>query len=175
MLRLGLMIVGTILAVILVLQAFGSGDLRAQRPQPEAEAGGPDAASLAEALFTPGDSSQPAQPEQPVVPADEVPQIAPQVERFPGPPLEPSPQYADSPPAETSSVAAAGGGTTLYITGNRVNFRSGPSTSDAVVGALNGGDPVEAIGPTDGSWVQIRDADGRTGYVSAQFVGTSQN
>lgn len=66
--------------------------------------------------------------------------------------------------------AALAGGPVLYVTGERVNFRVGPSTSHQVVGALDYGSAVVALGPTDGGWVNIRGADGTTGYMSGQFL-----
>lgn len=62
----------------------------------------------------------------------------------------------------------------MYVTGNRVNFRAGPSTNDRVIGALLLGSPVEALGETDGGWMQLRDAQGREGYMSAQFLSPNR-
>lgn len=41
-----------------------------------------------------------------------------------------------------------------------------------MIGALNAGAAVEVLSPTDASWVNIRDADGRIGYISGQFLVT---
>lgn len=90
---------------------------------------------------------------------------------MPGPPLRPSPQYADTPaPEALAEASAAEPGATLYVTGNSVNFRAGPSTSDSVIGALRRGAEVTPLGPLDGDWVEIRDAQGRRGFISAQFL-----
>ena len=56
------------------------------------------------------------------------------------------------------------------MTGNTVNFRAGPTTTDAVVGSLSRGQIVTAVGPRSGDWVEIRDDNGRTGFVSAKFL-----
>lgn len=60
----------------------------------------------------------------------------------------------------------------LYrVSGSRVNMRSGPSTSNAVVDSLPGGTLTEMIGDEANGWVQIRDiASGQTGYMAARFL-----
>ncbi|MDO5706266.1 MAG: SH3 domain-containing protein [Paracoccus sp. (in: a-proteobacteria)] len=89
---------------------------------------------------------------------------------YPGPALRPSPEYQSQARAAVTDLAAPEGAEVLYVTGNRVNFRAGPSTNDAVVGALTRGAPVQALGPRSGNWVQIRDGQGRTGYMSGDFL-----
>ncbi|MEP3298481.1 MAG: SH3 domain-containing protein [Pseudoruegeria sp.] len=57
-----------------------------------------------------------------------------------------------------------------YVSGNRVNMRSGPSTQNQVVAALARGTATELLGRT-GGWVHIRDLNsGNTGYMSANFL-----
>lgn len=91
-----------------------------------------------------------------------------QVQRFPGPMLRPSPQYADRvPPA---APRAESGGQLARITGSRVNMRAGPSTADAVLTSLGRGTAVQALGPLGGDWVHVRAPDGQRGYVSGQFL-----
>lgn len=115
-----------------------------------------------------------AQPEPEPVPdvVEAASQTPERVQSFPGPELQPSPEYAgQTPPAATP--VAADGATILYVTGSRVNFRAGPSTNDTVVGAITGGSPVEALGPVDADWVHIRDAQGREGFMSSSFLSAS--
>lgn len=106
-------------------------------------------------------------------PAEAVPAAAAQtpqrVQDFPGPALRPSPEHAGETESAIAELAPTDGAAIMYVTGSRVNFRAGPSTGDSVIGALNGGSPVEALGEVSG-WVNIRDAQGRTGYMSAQFL-----
>ena len=92
-----------------------------------------------------------------------------QVQRFPGPMLRPSPQYADrtAPPPVPVTEAE---GPLARITGSRVNMRAGPSTADAVLTSLGGGATVQALGPLGGDWVHVRAPDGQLGYVSGQFL-----
>ncbi|AUH32454.1 SH3 domain-containing protein [Paracoccus tegillarcae] len=106
----------------------------------------------------------------PAVPSEAVQQTPEQVQSFPGPALRPSPEYAGQ--AEVAKIEAMeqSGAQIMYVTGNSVNFRAGPSTNDRVIGALLLGSPVEALGQADGGWMQLRDAQGREGYMSAQFL-----
>lgn len=73
---------------------------------------------------------------------------------------------APSAPAATQTAE------NLYrVSGSRVNMRSGPSTSNAVVDSLPGGTLAETIGDEVDGWVQIRDiASGQTGYMAARFL-----
>ena len=59
-------------------------------------------------------------------------------------------------------------GKTGVITGNDVNFRSGPSTDDAVLFRLYSGDPVSIVS-ISGGWCRV-DADGQEGYVNSDYV-----
>lgn len=66
-------------------------------------------------------------------------------------------------PAETEETA-----TTATIGGNKVNFRTGPSTSFDVITKLSEGTEVELVS-TENGWCEIV-YDGQTGYVSADYV-----
>ncbi len=59
------------------------------------------------------------------------------------------------------------------ITGNSVNFRTGPSTSNSSIGKLNKGNQVEYIGKS-GEWANIK-YNGNVGYVHANYVSASSN
>jgi uncharacterized protein YraI len=65
-------------------------------------------------------------------------------------------------------------GTPLATVGSRVaalNLRSGPDTTFPIITALRAGTVVALIGRTaDNGWVQVRTADGTTGWLSAPFV-----
>jgi len=50
-----------------------------------------------------------------------------------------------------------------------VNFRSGPSTNDAVIRQLQQGDKVTLTGEVSGTWTQISH-NGDTGWVSSEFL-----
>lgn len=169
MIRLVLFLAATVIGLYAAMAVIGSGDQRSARSpvvtapvQPAAEDNGPVATPAAD------ESSQTEDEEPEVVQAaGQTPQ---QVQRFPGPPLRPSPEHAGRAPEETTAAPAGATGPVRYVTGSRVNMRAGPSTGDRVIGALDGGAAVEALGPEDGPWVNIRDARGRLGYVSAQFL-----
>lgn len=60
--------------------------------------------------------------------------------------------------------------TLFRVAGDRVNMRSGPSTTNAVVASLPGGTLAEAIG-AEGGWMRIRVLDtGAEGFMSARFL-----
>ncbi|MDN5568271.1 MAG: SH3 domain-containing protein, partial [Paracoccus sp. (in: a-proteobacteria)] len=108
-------------------------------------------------------------PAQPIVRAEA--QTPEKKVEYPGPDLEPSPEYAGQTSAEPAVVLGEDGDI-MYITASRVNMRSGPGTQNAVVESLGRGTRVEALGPPDGDWVQIRTAQDLTGYVSGQFLSS---
>ncbi len=172
MIRLFLLIVLTLAGFVLLLNAFGDPVARpvAKTPAPVTETPPvPDEATLSEALGEGAGTGADGTP-----PADLVQvtsQTPEQIQRFPGPPLEPSPEYAGrTPPPAAAALPEGTQGPFMVITGNRVNMRAGPSTSDAVLTALDGGTQVEALGPTGGDWVNIRTPGGQSGYVSGQFL-----
>lgn len=158
MIRLGALLLATLAGLFLILSVWGAGNPRADRrpvpdPQPAAQdAGIPDPAP-AEAQVSPAA----------VVQAES--QTPERVQRFPGPALRPSPEHAGEAPAPVPSD-----GPVLYVTGDRVNVRAGPSTGDRVVTALGRGAAVQALGAQDAEWVNIRDADGRMGYIAGRFL-----
>ena len=157
----------TLLALATVLVVFGAGDgRRVEAPNVETV----PAATEAEPAPAEAVSASAG-----IVDAPAVEQTPPRENRFPGPALRPSPEYAGQTPAAAPSEDLAGAPTdTLYITGNSVNFRAGPTASDAVVGKLSRGQMVTAIGERSGDWVEIRDGDGRSGFISAQFLSASR-
>ncbi len=56
------------------------------------------------------------------------------------------------------------------VTGTRVNLRSGPGTSNAVVGQVTQGVEAEMLADRDG-WYEIRTADGATsGWIFGKFL-----
>ncbi len=87
--------------------------------------------------------------------------------RFAGPALRPSPEHAGEAPAEDLSGKQ---GQTLYVTAASVNFRAGPSTSNDIVGSLARGQSVTAMAASEGDWIEIRDGQGRSGFISAKFL-----
>ena len=161
MIRLGALLLATLAGLFLVLTIWGDGNPRAaNRPVPEVQPAAQDAE--AQALAAPDPQIAPAA----VIRAESQPPE--QVQRFPGPALRPSPEHAGETPA-----AELPDGPVLYVTGDRVNMRAGPSTGDRVVASLTRGTAVQPLGPQDAEWVNIRDADGRTGYVAGRFLSAT--
>lgn len=174
LIRLMMLIAATLVVLVAVLMAAPDPAPRAA-PQPEAITTEPaetdPTPTLPEILGEDAGTGAEGEPPAEIVqPATQTPE---QVQRFPGPPLRPSPEFGGG--ATPAAPPAGHGGPVLYVTGSRVNMRAGPSTSDAVQGALSGGTAVEALGPTDADWVHIRTPEGQIGYVSGQFLSAGGN
>lgn len=72
-----------------------------------------------------------------------------------------------TPTVITDAVAAAA---LWSVTGTRVNLRSGPGTSNAVVGQVVQGMQAEMLAEANG-WYQIRSTDGATsGWIFGKFL-----
>lgn len=161
MIRLGTLLLVTLAGLFLVLTIWGEGNPRAaNRLAPDVQPAAQDAEAQASAA--PELQATPAA----VIQAES--QTPEQVQRFPGPALRPSPEHAGETPA--SDVAD---GPVLYVTGDRVNMRAGPSTGDRVVASLRQGTAVRPLGSQDAEWVNIRDAGGRTGYIAGRFLSAT--
>jgi hypothetical protein len=77
----------------------------------------------------------------------------------------------DTETAEAPAAPVATDGTRLRVTGDRVNFRAGPSTGDAILAALTLGTEVELIELVDDGWAHLRVPEtGLTGYMSEDFL-----
>lgn len=62
-----------------------------------------------------------------------------------------------------------------YVTGDRVNLRSGPGTTYAVVGKLFDGDAIAVLDDRGDGWIRIRtESDGREGWM-ADWLVTAAN
>lgn len=71
---------------------------------------------------------------------------------------------------------SSGSGKLLYVTGSRVNVRSGPSTAYGVVGSVTGGELVELLSYEGADWARIRLNDGdQMGYMSRKFLARELN
>ncbi|WP_378946372.1 SH3 domain-containing protein [Paracoccus sp. R86501] len=165
MIRLGLLMLATLLGLFLVMQSLGSENLRADRKPDPAPA--VSAAQDAGADPLTGNTAEDDQPAAPVVQAEA--QTPEKTVDYPGPELEPSPEYAGQTPAEPV-VELGEDGQIMFVTASRLNMRSGPGTQNRVLESLTRGTRVEALGPPDGDWVQIRTAQGVVGYTSGEFL-----
>jgi uncharacterized protein YgiM (DUF1202 family) len=62
-------------------------------------------------------------------------------------------------------------GALLRVTGERVNFRAGPSTADDILAALDLGTQVELIERVGDGWAHLRvPGTGLEGYMSEDFL-----
>lgn len=81
--------------------------------------------------------------------------------------------YVSKTAAQTIAQAQASGDV-WYVTGSRVNMRSGPSTANGVIVSLGRGAATEMIALEANGWARIRDLNsGQTGYMSSKFLSRS--
>lgn len=67
-----------------------------------------------------------------------------------------------------------GEGTILYVTGDRVNLRDGPSTDNAIVAALTLGSQTVLLSEAEEGWLQIQVSQtGQVGFMSGDFLSTT--
>lgn len=71
---------------------------------------------------------------------------------------------SENPDADNESTIK-----TMNCTGDSVNVRTGPSTSERVIGKLNKGDKVQVIYTTSRGWSRIKYNNGYA-YVSSQYL-----
>ncbi len=67
------------------------------------------------------------------------------------------------------SASSAAATSRVVITASSLNVRSGPGSSHSVLFALTSGTVVDALGRADG-WVNVRDNQGREGWVASDYV-----
>ncbi len=60
-----------------------------------------------------------------------------------------------------------------YVTGDRVNLRSGPRTSEGILAVLNRATPVYRVDDKD-DWVLVRTTRGHAGWIYRRYVGPSR-
>lgn len=80
------------------------------------------------------------------------------------PPATPPPPKPGTEQARGESVAR-----TVYVTASALNVREEPSTDAEVVTQLKKDAQLTVVG-SDESWLQVRLADGRSGWVAERFV-----
>lgn len=85
--------------------------------------------------------------------------------------LSPYSLQSELPDLETKTLTKASSIGLGKVTANKLNVRSGPSTSYSIVGTLNNGENVEILG-RDNNWYKIS-SDNLTGYVSASYISLS--
>lgn len=168
MLRLPVLMLATVAGLFAVMMIWGDGDLRSERrpapsPAPVATAAEPEAAPEPAPAAAAAEEATPAAEPEPTVA-----EVAGGIERFAGPSLQVSPEFA----GQTETPAEAGEAS-LWVTASRLNMRSGPSSGAAVVTGLDSGTGLVPLGPTEGDWVEVRAPSGQTGFVSSQFVTTT--
>ena len=85
--------------------------------------------------------------------------------------LSPYSSQRNLPDLETKTLTKANSIGLGTVTANRLNVRSGPSTSYSIVGTLNNGENVEILS-RDNNWYEVS-ANNLTGYVSASYIKLS--
>lgn len=82
-----------------------------------------------------------------------------------------SADYLSSGGGGTGNVVSGGPTGTRYVTDGALNFRSGPSTADGVIGVLPNGAAVELTGESANGFAGVT-YNGRRGWAFAQYLGT---
>ncbi|RVV97468.1 SH3 domain-containing protein [Mesobaculum littorinae] len=77
---------------------------------------------------------------------------------------------ASAAPTQAEAAAAKD---LWYVSGSNVNLRSGPSTSNPVVGRAAEGDRAEML-EQEGGWYRIRLETGKTAYIYGKFLDSRQ-
>ena len=112
---------------------------------------------------------------QPTLAPSPVPTVAP-VETVPPQPVllpvaTPAPVEAPAEAGEAQSALAADGAAGVVSSEGRLNLRAQPDTAAAIVRKLEPGEAVAILGRSeDGAWLNVRVADGATGWVAAEYV-----
>lgn len=77
----------------------------------------------------------------------------------------------NAPVVSTTATPSTGGAATATVSTDVLNVRSGPGLTFGRFAAITQNQVVSLLGRSaDNSWLQVRLADGRTGWVSSQFV-----
>ncbi|MDF2839355.1 MAG: cell wall-associated hydrolase, invasion-associated protein, partial [Clostridia bacterium] len=69
-------------------------------------------------------------------------------------------------------IAYADENKTATVTATNLNLRSGPSTSDSIIGSLTKGQSITILKSTD-AWYQISASNGKSGWVSSTYVSVN--
>ncbi|WP_250673237.1 SH3 domain-containing protein [Paraclostridium ghonii] len=89
--------------------------------------------------------------------------------------------WVSSQYVSTSGGSNNGGGSTETpstgkgtVTASALNIRSGPSTSNSVIGTAYKGNTVDILSSSNG-WYKVKLSNGKTGWASSQYISTSGN
>jgi len=85
------------------------------------------------------------------------------------PPAPVSAPATPAPPPQSASRPVEQSARTVYVTASALNVREAPSTGAEVVTQLKKDAQLTVVG-SDEAWLQVRLADGRTGWVAERFV-----
>lgn len=171
--RLGLMSIAALAGIFLVMKTATG-----LAPQEADAATAP--VQIAQAETVASDATPVPAPARPESDADQAPVEpvpapvvqTPREEPMPGPTLRRSPEYAhrDTQPAASDAPLPEGA---MLVNASSLNMRSGPSTSDSVIGKLARGQAVQPLGPVKDGWVEIKVIDsGAHGFTAAKFLKT---
>ena len=83
-----------------------------------------------------------------------------------GTPTEPVEAPAAAPAASEEEPDAD----LWYVTGARVNLRSGPSSSAAIIGGVSLGDRAELLSDPEASWIRIRTERGLEAWIFGRYL-----
>ena len=122
-----------------------------------------------EATLTPQATRPPATPQPPPVATDVATDVAADVAAGTQTPVV---RAVSAPPQSGPQTVAAGNAQTgIVISDGRLNLRTQPQTTAAIVRKLDPGDEVTIVERSaDGAWLQVQLADGSSGWVAAEFI-----
>lgn len=89
----------------------------------------------------------------------------------PVPTLTPTPTPTPTLAPTPTPMVFRADNTTIYVVNGFLNLRAEPNTDCAILRRLKYGDKLTRIGIGDG-WYEVKASDGKTGYVSSQYVST---
>ncbi|TYB80076.1 SH3 domain-containing protein [Maritimibacter fusiformis] len=131
-------------------------------PEPEPDPPPPADPEVAETPAPPPATEPEPDPEpEPEIASDPPPAAEPEVVAEPEP--EPAPDPEPEPAPEPTE-------TVLYVTGTKVNVRTGPATVYEVITSLEQGAEVVDLGDAGEGWRLIRLGAGEIGYMSGDFL-----
>lgn len=110
-------------------------------------------------------------PSPPAPPAISSPAQAPAQAPVETPGMVPAPTPVQTVPVPTPEKPAA---VRMYVTGNGVGFRSGPSTTAAIIDRFERGREVNVLGSAE-EWSQVRDQlSQREGWMATRFLSSTK-
>lgn len=185
MIRLLLLLIAGIAATMYFAENI-SASLPANPPEarqaaPATQAEATSGRTLAQAALQIIENTTPVRPQRPRSSTSEtsnmVPFMTPMVVGPDGKLQEPAVPVEETEPVEQQVAQETDQPLTavLYVSAERVNVRSGPSTNDPVVGSVEFSEAVQVLSDPAEPWVRIRiEGDGIEGFMASRFLSQTE-